>query len=263
MKQLKSTSSGKPESLLFEYPLKTQVRGFLRLETLFNQFERNRLADHTDNHFHALKLFFEILEILERGDTRSELIKELARLAGTFTNLAKNPEVDMDKLDNFLKQIKQLHHWVLNYPGKFGDKLRKDPFIDSVKHRTSIPGGACSFDCPDLFMFLNLTIQQRQSMLVDWLEDIKGVKTSIEVILRLIRESGLWRRETAPIGSFLVEMNGLPLQLIRIRIARDNGIFPEFSSGKHRSNIQFMRYDKYHRKIPRQEPVQFELACCH
>jgi cell division protein ZapD len=249
--------------VLYEYPLKEQVRNFLRLESLFIQFERNLLAVHSDNHLHALKIFFEILEILERGDTRAELTKELGRLAETFTKLSLSPSVDLKKLEQFLQQIKQLQQWVLNYQGKFGDKLRKHPFIDSVRHRASIPGGNCAFDSPDLFLFLNQSHTKRQQQLKLWLDDIIGVKTSIEVILRIMREYSLWQPQVAPLGSYMIDTSEKPAQLLRIKIIKDLNIFPEFSCGKHRSNIHFMRYDDNYKKLPQQREIKFELACCH
>lgn len=249
--------------LLFEYPLKEHIRGFLRLETLFCQFERNRLATHADSHLHALKLFIEILEILERGDTRSELIKELARLSEKFTLLKENPSVDSGKLDNFLNQIEQLHQWVLKYQGKFGEKIRKSPFMDSIKHRLSIPGGACSFDCPDLYLFLNSPHRDRQLKLKTWLNDIKAVKTSIEVILRIIRDSGQWVDKQALLGSFMIDTAENPAQLLRIKINESSGMFPEFSCGKHRSSIHFMQFDDLHKKIPLRDDIDFKLACCN
>ncbi len=252
----------KTNTLLFEYPLKEQIRSFLRLESLFNQFQRNVLAVHQDNHYHALNLFFDILEILERGDTRSELIKELARLSAQFEQLRNLSEVDSNKLENFLKQIKQLHQWVLKYEGKFGDKLRKDPFIDSVRHRTSIPGGACQFDSPELFLFLNLNTKERQKQMHDWLEEIKGVKTSIDVILKIMRDNGTWKNQTAPMGSYMLDTTEVTYQLLRIKLPQNSQTFPEISCGKHRSNIQFMRFNDQYKKIPFQKPVNFELASC-
>ena len=163
------------EILLFEYPLKENVRRFLRLESLFKSFKSNTLSLNAENHLHALKYLFEILEMLETGDSRAELIKELARYIEYFKMLKENPNVEVSKLDNFLKQLTQLHHWTLNYEGKFGDKLRKDAFINSVKQRSSIPGGNCQFDCPDLFLFMNQNHSQRQEKLNLWIEDIKGV----------------------------------------------------------------------------------------
>lgn len=251
------------DKLLFEYPLKEHIRVFLRLETLFIQFERNRLALSADNHFQSLKFFLEILEILERGDTRSELTKELVRLSQSFINLRQNPDVDSDKLDNFLKQINQLHQWVTTYQGKFGEKLRKNAFIDTIRHRLSIPGGGSSFDCPDLFMFLNKPKQQRQEQLASWLQDIKGVKTSIDVILRIMRESGMWRQQVAPLGSYMIETPDKPLQMLRVKLPANSEIFPEFSCGKHRSSIHFMKFDEQHRKIPQAKEINFDLACCY
>ncbi len=248
--------------ILFEYPVKEQLRGFLRLEALFQQFERNRTASHRDNHLHALKLLFEILEILERGDTRAELTRELAKLSETYTQLAENPDIDDGKLKTFLKQVKQLQEWVFSYKGKFGEKLRKTPFIESVKQRTSLPGGACHFDCPDLFLFLNQPVKDKQEKLSNWVEDVKGVQTSIEVILRMLRENGKWRTEQAPMGSFLIETPDNPIQLLRIKLPADANIFPEFSCGKHCSHIHFMRFNEDNRKVPVRESIEFELACC-
>ncbi len=248
--------------VIFEYPLKENIRSYLRLESLFKQFQRNLLASNKDNHFHALKILFEILEILERGDTRSELIKELTKLLSYFQALEANPEVDTSKLANFLKQIQQLHQWIHNYSGKFGESIRKHPFIESVKHRTSIPGGSCSFDCPDLTLFLNKPHNQRQQELRSWISDIKGVETSVDVILRLIRDSGQWTSEKAPLGSFIVETSDQPLKLLRIVKISTPNTFPEFSCGKHRSSIHFMIFNDNHKKIPINAEVEFEISCC-
>ncbi len=248
--------------MLFEYPLQENIRRYLRLEALFKQYQRNLLSSEKDNHFHALKILFEILEILERGDTRAELIKELARLLEYFHQLGANPEVDTSKLSNFLKKIKQLQQWTNTYQGKFGDLIRKHPFIEAVKHRTSIPGGSCSFDCPDLHWFLNQSPDIRQKELNSWISDIKGVETSVDVILKLIRDNAQWQNECAPLGSFILETSENPLKLIRIKNVGLTEIFPEFSCGKHRSSIHFMMFNSLHKKIPFNEKVNFELACC-
>lgn len=249
--------------LIFEHPLQERVRGFLRLESLFIQYNNNCALNNQENHFHALKILFEILEILKRSDTRAELIKELARLSKTFTLLSENPEVDTHKLDIFLKQIKQLHQWVLNYQGKFGDQLYKTPFIVSVKHRTNIPGGSSAFDCPELFLFLNQSKEKRREQLDFWLENIIGVKTSIEVILTIIRQSSGWEDKNAPQGNFVINGTEQPLQLLRIKLPNNSNIFPEFSCGKHRSNIYFMRFDKHYKKQQLKSAISFKLSCCY
>jgi len=249
--------------ILFEYPLQEKTRGYLRLEALFKQFHRNLALNTADNHVYALKTLFEILDILARGDTRAELIKELTKLLHYFQKLAANPEVDSSKLSHFLQQIEQLHQWVNSYQGKFGESLRKHPFIAAVKHRSSIPGGSCSFDCPELHLFLNRPSEARKEEMLHWLNDIKGIQTSIEVILRLIRDTGQWRSEEAPLGSFMLETSDQSIRLMRIRNIDSKQIFPEFSCGKHRSSIHFMKFNQQHKKIPLNAAVKFELACCH
>jgi len=249
--------------LLFEYPLKENVRRFLRLESLFKSFKSNTLSLNAENHIHALKYLFEILEMLEAGDSKAELIKELARYIKYFKMLVANPNVEVSKLANFLKQLTQLHHYTLNYDGKFGDKIRKDPFIATVKQRSSIPGGNCQFDCPDLFLFLNSHHHQRQEKLNLWVSDIKGVETSIDVILRLIRDKTSWTLQSAPLGNFMLELKGKESQLLRIKLKNDSSnIFPEFSCGKHRSNVHFMHFNDQHKKSPINQPINFDLACC-
>ncbi len=255
-------STEKTSSIVFEYPLQENIRGFLRLEALFIQARNNIRVSNKDNHFHALKILFELLEILERGDTRSELIKELSRLLEYFKELEANPEVDTSKLTQFLKQINQLHQWVHSHQGKFGESIRKDQFIQNVRRRCSIPGGSCQFDSPDLCLFLNQKTEDRQSQLDQWLSQIKGVETSIEVILRLLRDNSDWLSEKAPIGSFVIEATEPAIKLLRIRKITGDNLFPELSSGKHRSNIHFMHFKKEHKKKPANTEVMFELACC-
>lgn len=257
-----STENTAAKTVLYEYPLQENIRTFMRLEYLFKQFRRNLLASNGDNHFYCLKVLFEILEILERGDSRSELIKELSRLLEYFKTLSANPDVDSSKLANFLKQIKQLHQWIHAYVGKFGDSLRKSSFVVAVKQRTNIPGGSCQFDCPDLHIFLNRPHQLRQNQLNQMVEDIKGIETSVEVILRLIRDTGQWSQQKAPMGSFMLETTDRTFKLLRIKTSMEGEIFPEFSCGKHRSSVHFMTFNEFHKKIPAQTEIEFELACC-
>ena len=247
---------------LFEYPLKENIRGFLRLESLFGLLSQLRVSDSSNGHLHALRVLFEILEILERGDTRSELIKELTRLREYFDSLFINPEVDSSKLETFLDQLTQLQSWTLNYQGKFGERLRRTPFLESIRYRLSIPGGSCAFDCPDLYLFMQQGAKQREAQFATWFADIKGIATSIEVILKIIRDGGQWQEREAPLGNFILETSAQPFQLLRLKATSSEEIFPEFSSGKHRTSIHFMTFNRLHKKIPVQQPVSFYLSCC-
>jgi cell division protein ZapD len=255
-------NKNRDDSLVFEYPLQENIRSYLRLESLFQQYRRNINATNKDHHLHALKTLLEILEVLERGDIRSELIKELSRLLKHFKNLKQNPEVDSSKLKTFLSQIEQLNHWAHNYQGKFGETTRQSHFIASVKLRSNIPGGNCFFDCPELYLFLNKSIEERKQNFDFWMADIKGINTSVEVILRLIRDSASWQKNTAIAGGFILETPHQSLKLLRIKNISGTNLFPEFSCGKQRSSIHFMTLNQQSKKTPSNFLVDFELSSC-
>ncbi len=261
MNQLIKNNDSK-DNTLFEYPLKESFRSYLRLESLFKQFQQNLQGDRQYDHFNALQNLFEILDILERGDTRPELIKELSRLLGLYRTMDKNPDVDTSKLTDFLQKLNRLHQWIHNYQGKFGQSIRTQPFIEAVKYRIGLPGGSSPIDCPELHYFLSKPKNKRQESLNTWINDIKGVETSIEVILRLARENAQWQFQKAPLGSFMLETNEKDMKLLRIKLKTTEYLFPEISCGKQRSSIHFMTFNSADKKIPLNAEVEFELACC-
>jgi len=98
-------------SIIFEVPLTKQSRSFLRLERVFKEIHQHINIATPSAHFFALKQLFLLLDFFERGDFKAELIKELDREIAYFAKLESNPEVDLSKLDTFIKQLKQLSHW--------------------------------------------------------------------------------------------------------------------------------------------------------
>jgi len=249
--------------LLFEIPLKENIRSFLRLEFLFRKIRRCMKDDSVNSHLLALKLLFEVIEILERGDTRAELIKEHTRLLTLIRQWADLPDVDHSKLQYTEGQIEKLQKWLNRYPGKFSDRLRKDPLLAIFRHRIATPGGYSNFECPELHLFLESAAEQRQEQFVLWMDLIKGVPTSIDVILRFCRETGQWQQQEAPQGSYFIEHQERMPSLLRIRTKQDDKLFPEISSGKHRTVVHFMKLSAQQQKKPVKRPVSFEVALCY
>lgn len=65
--------------ILFEHPLNEKMRTWLRIEFLIQQ-----LSQHLPINDHATALHFfrnvgDLLDVIERGDVRTELLKELER----------------------------------------------------------------------------------------------------------------------------------------------------------------------------------------
>ena len=65
--------------VLFEHPLNEKMRTWLRVEFLINQLDETTPLDKTVNALTFFRLISELLDIFERGDMRTELLKELER----------------------------------------------------------------------------------------------------------------------------------------------------------------------------------------
>ncbi|MCP4273673.1 MAG: cell division protein ZapD [Gammaproteobacteria bacterium] len=227
-------------SIIFEVPLTKQSRSFLRLERVFNEMYRHISIATPSAHFFALKQLFSLLDFFERGDFKAELIKELDREIAYFAKLESNPEVDISKLDTFIKQLKQLSHWFKNQKGKIGHQLLKQEFIANAKKKLTLPTARLSFDAPFVKLFLSMPADVRKEKLNSWLKVFKAIQTSVDVLLRLSRETAHFNTVFAEDGFYQQEMDKETYQFLGIKIPEDLHIYPEVSSSPKRFSIRFM-----------------------
>jgi len=228
------------ESITFEVPLNDRCRSLLRLEGLFRETERHINVATPAAHFFALKQIFLLLDFFERGDFKAELIKELDREMAYFAKLASNPEVDLSKLQVFISQLGQLSKWFRSQKGKIGHHLLDQEFIANAKQKLIIGTARLSFDAPFVKLFLSMPETKRQEKLLDWLKAFKGIQTSVEVLLRLSRETGIYQTAFAEDGFYQQGVEKNEIQFIGIRLPKDLNIYPEVSSGPQRFSIRFL-----------------------
>lgn len=95
--------------ILYEHPLNEQIRTYLRLENLFNIQQELQSIDSVASHIAALHNLWEILDCLDRGDLKAELLKELEQQKNHFKQLEASPYIDDVKLKRFLEQLQQLY----------------------------------------------------------------------------------------------------------------------------------------------------------
>ncbi|RDX36276.1 cell division protein ZapD [Kangiella sp. HD9-110m-PIT-SAG07] len=250
------------ESILYEHPLSEQVRTYLRLEQLFAIQTHLREQESTTCHVTALRNLWEILDCLDRGDIKGELIKELETQKLYFEQLEESPYIDALKLQRFLEQLNQLLDWLGKYRGKFGATLRSDRFIDMLKNRIRMPGGTCSFDLPELHQFLNQSFQYRQECLREWFSHLDGLAQCIKILLRLFRENGDFESVTSKQGVYQSSLSSQSNpQLLRVQLPSDSTYFPEISGSKHYFSIRFI--EKVDNELkPVGDDFNFELAIC-
>ena len=55
---------------------------------------------------------------------------------------------------------------------RFGSALKEDKLLSAIRQRFAIPGGACSFDLPNLHFWLQQPLEQRLAEIAQWLETL-------------------------------------------------------------------------------------------
>jgi len=251
-------------TVVYEQPLNERMRTFLRLETLLLRQQFYQQADNEWCSYSALLNLLELGTLLERGDLKQELMKELERQHLNLSGLTGNDKIDPQLLSNTLDQQKSTIESIHALNGKVGEHLKQADFLLSIKQRSSIPGGTCDFDLPELHNWLHKPYAVRKQHLDYWAEPFLQLLPTIEQILNLARNSGVPRKVIAEKGFFQENLDSQqPNQLLRVEIPGHPEAFPEISAGKHRFTIRLMQQpDPTENPKQIQGDVVFHLARC-
>lgn len=243
--------------ILFEHPLNEKMRTWLRIEFLVQQMSHHRpIADHATA-LHFFRNVGDLLDVIERGDVRTELLKELERQQRKLQGWAEVPGVDQNRIDSLRLQLKQSSTVLMAAP-RVGQFLREDRLIALVRQRLSIPGGCCSFDLPTLHMWLHMQQEQRDAQVNSWMESLEPMNQALTLILDLVRHSSPFRKQTSLNGFY--QDNGDDADLLRLNLSLSDQLYPQISGHKSRFAIRFMPLDSENGTVP--ERLDFELACC-
>lgn len=246
----------------YEFPLNERVRTMLRLADLFKRIDRFiARSDRTDHHA-ALGVLFEILEVAGRADLKSELLQELDRQKKGLGALRSNPEIAEDALDAILDEIEEDSARLLVISGKIGQHLRDNEWLMGIKQRAVIPGGVCEFDLPSYHYWQHLPEEQRRADLTAWLAPMVPLRASINLLLKLLRESGRVHRFTAHQGAFQQMQGGRMAQLLCVMLDPSLPCYPEISANKYALNIRFIAADHGARTSLYEQDVDFNLIFC-
>ena len=236
----------------------------LRIETLLKRFRYFSALKGDWGSYSALLGALEITSLLERGDLKQELIKELERQHSALKSLSAHDGVDKSKLDLILSKQKHAIGRMHQLGGKLGEHLKRVDFLSGLKQRTSIPGGSCDFDLPSLRFWLNQNHQHRLEDLLRWTAPYLELESVIELVLGTIRDSATGKPAVAENGFFHESLDpALSYQLLRIGIPIDSEYYPEISAGKHRYSVRFLQ-PRSSDDPPSQvkQDIPFILSCC-
>ncbi len=253
------------KTYIFEQPLNERIRIFLRIEALIHKLDFFKDQDTDAASHQALLSILEITALVERGDIKQEILKELERQHRALKLLASHDGVDKSRLDLTLSKLKHALNGIHSMDGKLGEHLKKIDFLLTVKQRASIPGGSCDFDLPQLRYWLNLEHKIRLNDIDRWASPYYKIHEVLILILNIIRDSAHAEPICANNGFFQEPLDtSQPNQMLRIEMPMGSDIFPEISAGKHRYSIRFLQAQKTVDQLPTQfkEDIEFTLFRC-
>jgi cell division protein ZapD len=248
----------------YEQPLNERMRTFLRIEQLMQRFEYCS-SDESEWDTHcALVTLIEIFSLSTRGDLKSELMKELDRQISNLTRLQAEPDVDQTRLAEVIEQEQALISRLHDMHGQLGQHLKDNDFLNSIRQRTSIPGGTCDFDLPAYHFWLTRPAASRKAMLESWIEPFQQIQEAVGLILHHVRDGTEPTSQTAQRGFVQQSLEmGVPYQIIRVELPLDAPYYPEISAGRHRFSIRFLRqHDLSVRAQQCEQDIEFRLAKC-
>lgn len=246
----------------YEFPLNEKVRTMLRLEDLFARITHFAASQFSVDHHVALTTLFEILEVASRADLKLELLQELERQKRTLSNLHNNPAISEFALDSILLKIEKAAVELLAMTGKIGQHLRDNEWLMGIKQRAGLPGGTCDFDLPSYHYWQEQSSQLRRDNLQQWLAPLLPLSAAIEIVLRLLRESGKVLHFTAHNGTFQQMQGGRVAQLLRVSLSAELICLPEVSANKYAINIRFVDANYAAKSTVFNSNVHFELTFC-
>ena len=251
------------EKISYEQPLNERMRTFLRLEGLFNQARHTLWGNSAWDSRATLASILDLHGLVGRADLKSEVTKELERHITNLARLAQSPGVDSRRLDDILGEMEQISDQLSSATSKLGQNLYGDELLNSIRQRSSLPGGAFDFDLPAYQFWLERPAERRTRDLSRWLGEFETIRLAVELILRLTRHSTAPTQELALAGFYQQTLDqGIPFQLVRITLPRSVGYYPEISAGRHRFTVRFLTQSRGDGSPQVGEDVPFELSCC-
>ncbi len=249
--------------ILYEYPFNERIRTYLRLEHLLQRLGELVKRESPIDHHYALATIFEIMDVGARADLKTDVLKDLEKQKNVLNGYRGNPAISEEVLDQITAQLEAGFSAVNSLPGKVGLSLTENDWLMSIRSRVGIPGGTCEFDLPAYYAWQHLPAATRQQDLHRWVLTLGPLAESVQLLLRLLRDSGMPQKVVAPAGQYQQMLpQGRTFQLLRMRIDDSLGLIPEISCNRLMVAVRLMRLagdDRLHASV---DDSMFELTLC-
>jgi cell division protein ZapD len=249
--------------ILYEYPFNERIRTYLRLEQLFIRLATLASRDLALDHHFAITTLFEIMDVGARADLKSDVLKDLDRQKHVMDAYRGNPAIAESVLDEVVLKLDQCFHALSSLPGKAGQSLTENDWLMSIRSRIGIPGGTCEFDLPAYYAWQHRANDDRRIDIGVWSKTLTPLADSIQLLLKLLRDSGVPQKVVATQGQFQQNLpQGRTFQLLRLALDPNQELIPEISGNRLMVSIRLMRQGEDQRLHPCHEDASFEVALC-
>jgi cell division protein ZapD len=227
----------------FEQPLTERMRTFLRIEFLHAQVKYHARELRGFGARAAIASLLEMMTILGRGDVRADVLKELERHAALLASYERQPDIDHERLGALAAEITRLKSAIARGGPHFMNPLKDCEFLNTIKHRSTIPGGTCVFDLPDYAYWLRLPYDDRVAQFERWTDVLDPICAAVAELLWLTREATEPVERVAVEGLYQHQMDRhAQASLVRVLLPRGGAYYPEISAGRHRVTVRFVKW---------------------
>ncbi|MDA9557850.1 cell division protein ZapD [Vibrio sp.] len=242
---------------MIEHPLNEKARIYLRVEVLLQQLRSSSQFSDAHHYLTFFRSLFDLVEIFEQIQIKVELGKDLEKTRIAYRNWQDVEGVDQDALSQLLHEVNTIYSQLMASP-RFGQALKEDRFLSSIRQRFSLPGGACSFDLPALHHWLHLPLEERKKYANNWIGTLAVLESALNLWLKLVRESNTFSQQKATSGTYQSDAN--EAVLLRLNVDSTYRAYPMISGHKNRFVIKFIDFETGQAF---EEDVAFSLSVCN
>ena len=132
----------------------------------------------------------------------------------------------------------------------------------AIKQRAAIPGGMCEFDLPSYHFWRHRPSKERTLQLQRWLAPFSSIRSAVDIVLGLLRDSGQPELQHADNGVYQRMLESRNPQMIRVTLIDSLTCVPEMSANKYMLNIRFVRVGAGQMRVCSNQPIDFDLTFC-
>lgn len=249
--------------ILYEYPFNERIRTYLRLEHLFLRLSTLLAREEPLDHHFALTTIFEVMDVGARADLKSDVLKDLEKQKQLLNGYRGNPAIAESVLDKVIGQVESCFDALNAQTGKAGQSLTENDWLMGIRSRVGIPGGTCEFDLPAYYAWQHRAPSVRQADLNRWASTLAPLAESIQLLLKMLRDSGAPQKVMAVGGQFQQNLpQGRTFQLLRLAIDPQLQYIPEISGNRLMVSIRLMQQDAEDHLHAITEDAGFDLTLC-